>query len=340
MASKRSPFPRISYDEAAEIIRKKGLPFEWGGDFGAPDETAVSEEFDRPVMVHRYPAAVKAFYMKPDPDRPDNAVKAAVVLAHPHPELGGTMQTKVVYHGAKGLARIGCAVLRFNFRGVGRSDGRFDKGDGEKQDFAAALDYLAARFPGTRLWAAGFSFGAWVALEVGAIDARVSTLIGIVATFEGTVDSGLVVAGFTVVLELMIVVAIALLFSAVVVTPTLAGMLTIAAFVAGRSAGYLDYFRGDDTNGAIRWAATLLYWILPHLNRLDVADQVVYGEALSLGTLALAAAYAAAYTAVLLLLSMALFQRRDLRLFLREVKAAPGRCRSAPAGPPDPCCFP
>jgi hypothetical protein len=115
----------------------------------------------------------------PDPDRPDKAVKAAVVFAHPHPELGGTMQTKVVYHGAKGLARIGCAVLRFNFRGVGRSDGRFDKGDGEKQDFASALDYMGDRFPGTRLWAAGFSFGAWVALEVGAIDARVSTLIGI-----------------------------------------------------------------------------------------------------------------------------------------------------------------
>src|SRR5688572_15878737 len=62
----KAPFPRISYDDAAAIIARKGLPFEWGGDFGAPDETAVSEEFDRPVMVHRYPSAVKAFYMKPD----------------------------------------------------------------------------------------------------------------------------------------------------------------------------------------------------------------------------------------------------------------------------------
>jgi ABC-type transport system involved in multi-copper enzyme maturation permease subunit len=138
-----------------------------------------------------------------------------------------------------------------------------------------------------------------------------AALIGIVAAFEGTVDSGLVVAGLTVVLELMIVVAIALFFSAVVVTPTLAGMFTIAAFIAGRSAGYLDYFRGDDSNVAIRGMATLLYWILPHLNRLEVADQVVYGDALSLGTLALAAAYAAAYTGVLLLLSVALFQRRE-----------------------------
>ena len=67
----RAPFPRLSYDQAAEILKKKGLPFEWGGDFGAPDETALSEEFDRPICVHRYPSAVKAFYMKPDPERPE-----------------------------------------------------------------------------------------------------------------------------------------------------------------------------------------------------------------------------------------------------------------------------
>src|SRR6188472_965277 len=74
-----APFPRISYDDAAEIIKKKGLPFEWGGDFGAPDETAVSEEFDRPVCVHRYPAAVKAFYMKQDPQRPELALGVDVL---------------------------------------------------------------------------------------------------------------------------------------------------------------------------------------------------------------------------------------------------------------------
>ena len=104
---------------------------------------------------------------------------AAVVFAHPHPQFGGTMHTKAVFQGAKGLTRIGCAVLRFNFRGVGRSAGAFDQGDGEKADFTAALDYLAARYPGARLWAAGFSFGAWVALEVGAGDDRVGALIGI-----------------------------------------------------------------------------------------------------------------------------------------------------------------
>jgi alpha/beta superfamily hydrolase len=104
---------------------------------------------------------------------------AAVVFAHPHPQYGGTMHTKAVFQGAKGLGRIGCAVLRFNFRGVGASEGTFDSGEGEKEDFRAALDYMAQRYDGVRLWAAGFSFGSWVALEVGAVDERVSALIGI-----------------------------------------------------------------------------------------------------------------------------------------------------------------
>jgi alpha/beta superfamily hydrolase len=105
--------------------------------------------------------------------------RAAVVFAHPHPQFGGTMHTKVVYQGTKALARIGCAVLRFNFRGVGRSSGTFSGGSGELADFGAALDFMSERYRGQRLWAAGFSFGAWVALESGAADDRVSALIGI-----------------------------------------------------------------------------------------------------------------------------------------------------------------
>jgi alpha/beta superfamily hydrolase len=89
------------------------------------------------------------------------------------------MQTKVVYQGAKALARIGCSVLRVNFRGVGRSEGAWDEGRGEREDFRAALDLMAARHAGLDLWAAGFSFGAWVAMTVGAEDERVSTLIGL-----------------------------------------------------------------------------------------------------------------------------------------------------------------
>lgn len=125
------------------------------------------------------PAGVlEAILDEPVPSKTDPP-RAAVVFAHPHPQFGGTMHTKAVFQGTKGLTRIGCVVLRFNFRGVGRSAGTFDQGDGEKADFRAALDYMAARYPGTPLWAAGFSFGAWIALETGATDDRVEALIGI-----------------------------------------------------------------------------------------------------------------------------------------------------------------
>jgi alpha/beta superfamily hydrolase len=112
-------------------------------------------------------------------EEPDGPLRAVVVFAHPLPTHGGTMHTKAVYQGAKGLLRTGCAVLRFNFRGVGRSDGSFTGGAGEREDFTAALDYAAAKYPGLPLWAAGFSFGAWIALETGAADDRVTVLIGI-----------------------------------------------------------------------------------------------------------------------------------------------------------------
>ena len=82
------------------------------------------------------------------PVRP--AVRAAVVFAHPHPQQGGTMHTKVVYQAAKALNRTGCAVLRFNFRGVGTSTGRFDNGAGEADDFRAGLDFMHERHPGAR----------------------------------------------------------------------------------------------------------------------------------------------------------------------------------------------
>jgi alpha/beta superfamily hydrolase len=107
------------------------------------------------------------------------APHAAVVFGHPLPTEGGTMHTKAVFQGTKGLVRIGCAVLRFNFRGVGTSAGTFDEGRGERDDYRAALDFMYARYPGAPLWAAGFSFGAWVALETGAADPRVSVLIGV-----------------------------------------------------------------------------------------------------------------------------------------------------------------
>src|SRR5512142_3464046 len=112
-------------------------------------------------------------------DTPKGHVRAAAVFAHPLPTDGGTMHTKAVYQGSKALARIGVASLRFNFRGVGRSAGAWDEGRGERDDYRAALDYMAAHYPDVPLWAAGFSFGSWIALETGAIDDRVKVLVGI-----------------------------------------------------------------------------------------------------------------------------------------------------------------
>ena len=107
------------------------------------------------------------------------ALRAAVVFGHPHTQYGGTMHTKVVYQAAKALSRIGCAVLRFNFRGAGASAGSFSAGPGEMEDFRAALDFMSERHPGVPIWAAGMSFGSWIALTVGAADPRVTTFLGI-----------------------------------------------------------------------------------------------------------------------------------------------------------------
>jgi asparaginyl-tRNA synthetase len=85
----RKPFPRITYDDAVKLLQSKGLPIQWGGDFGGPDETTLSEQYDRPVMVHRYPAAVKAFYMKPDPERAELALGVDVLAPEGYGEIIG-----------------------------------------------------------------------------------------------------------------------------------------------------------------------------------------------------------------------------------------------------------
>jgi alpha/beta superfamily hydrolase len=112
-------------------------------------------------------------------DRPAGPPRAAVVFAHPLPIEGGTMHTKVVFQGAKALSRIGCLVLRFNFRGVGRSAGSWDKGRGELDDFRAAVDFLSSEYPDLEMWAAGFSFGSYIAMTGGADDDRICALVGI-----------------------------------------------------------------------------------------------------------------------------------------------------------------
>ena len=85
----RAPFPRLSYDEAVTCLKEDGLPFEWGGDFGSPDETALAKRHDRPVVVHRFPSTVKAFYMKPDPDRAELSLSLDVLAPEGYGEIIG-----------------------------------------------------------------------------------------------------------------------------------------------------------------------------------------------------------------------------------------------------------
>src|SRR5688572_24462447 len=107
------------------------------------------------------------------------AVRAgSAVFAHPHPLHGGTLHNKVVFRAARALARAGYGVLRFNFRGVGVSQGRFDSGRGETEDFRAALDE-AERRGGGPLVAGGFSFGSVAALRAIGGDARVRAFLGV-----------------------------------------------------------------------------------------------------------------------------------------------------------------
>jgi len=98
-----APFPRITYDEAAKMLQEghaKGAlenKFEWGGDLGSPDETYLSAQFDKPVMVHRYPAQVKAFYMEPDPQRPELALCVDVLAPEGYGEIVGGSQRMASY---------------------------------------------------------------------------------------------------------------------------------------------------------------------------------------------------------------------------------------------------
>jgi alpha/beta superfamily hydrolase len=108
-------------------------------------------------------------------DEHDHTLTA--VICHPHPLFGGTMHNKVVHRVASTLHGLGAAVLRFNFRGVGRSAGAFDRGEGELADARAALAFLRERYPEARRWVAGFSFGSWVASRLAASEPDAERLI-------------------------------------------------------------------------------------------------------------------------------------------------------------------
>jgi alpha/beta superfamily hydrolase len=128
-------------------------------------------------------------------DEPAAPPRAVAIVAPPHPELGGTLHDRVVYHATQGLMRVGCAVVRFTFRGAGASDGAFTGGPGEREDFRAAVDAAAARYPGLPVWAVGYSFGSWIALDEGATDARVTRLVAIAPPIDGYDFGAAVTAG-------------------------------------------------------------------------------------------------------------------------------------------------
>src|SRR5487761_41181 len=102
----------------------------------------------------------------------------AAVVCHPHPLYGGTMHTQIVLRAARAAVLEGIPALRFNFRGVGTSQGKFADGVGEAEDVHAALDEVSARYPEAPVILMGFSFGSAVSLRVGASDSRVIALVG------------------------------------------------------------------------------------------------------------------------------------------------------------------
>lgn len=110
-------------------------------------------------------------------EEPEHAPREVCVVCHPHPLYGGTMQNKVVHRLARGLRHAGAVVLRFNFRGVGRSQGTHSSGVGEIQDALAALEWLRQRYPSLPYSLAGFSFGAQVILNLGCPASHAARLI-------------------------------------------------------------------------------------------------------------------------------------------------------------------
>ncbi|MDC3272525.1 alpha/beta hydrolase [Hyphomicrobiales bacterium] len=101
------------------------------------------------------------YHHNPDPE------SKLVIILHPHPEFGGTMNNPIVYHSFYKFIEKKFSVLRFNFRGVGKSQGTFDSGLGELSDAAAALDWAQARNPDSMgCWVLGFSFGSWIAMQL------------------------------------------------------------------------------------------------------------------------------------------------------------------------------
>jgi alpha/beta superfamily hydrolase len=108
---------------------------------------------------------------------PAATVTRAAIVCHPHPLFGGTMHNKVVYRIARAFQDAGFAVLRFNFRGTGRSEGTHDEGRGEQDDLRAAIQFMEDKYASAEIWLAGFSFGSAVMLRAACGDPAIRALI-------------------------------------------------------------------------------------------------------------------------------------------------------------------
>jgi uncharacterized protein len=124
---------------------------------------------------------------------PESPPRASAVVCHAHPLHGGTMHFKLLFRVARALCDRGVVVLRFQFRGVGRSEGTHDEGRGEVDDARAAVDYLSSALPGLPLLAGGFSFGAATALRAGARNERIRgfLLMGLPVSVFSDLDPGI-----------------------------------------------------------------------------------------------------------------------------------------------------
>ena len=134
--------------------------------------TAAAE----PLLLAGPAGRIEAAFDAPDADVPARPLLA--IVCHPLPTEGGSMHNKVVTMAARALREVGATTLRFNFRGVGQSEGRFDDGVGELDDLRAVAAWARANHPDKILWLAGFSFGAYVSLRL-AVDLRAAALVSI-----------------------------------------------------------------------------------------------------------------------------------------------------------------
>ena len=134
--------------------------------------TAAAE----PLLLAGPAGRIEAAFDAPDADVPARPLLA--IVCHPLPTQGGSMHNKVVTMAARALREVGATTLRFNFRGVGQSEGRFDDGVGELDDLRAVAAWARANHPDKILWLAGFSFGAYVSLRL-AVELRAAALVSI-----------------------------------------------------------------------------------------------------------------------------------------------------------------